>query len=369
MRVPYVDLGAQWRDIRSEVLSKVDDVLESGSYLDHGIINQVEARLAEALGVKFCTTTNSGTDALLLVLYALGIGRGDEVITVPNSFIASVAAIEHVGATTRFVDVGEDHLMNVDMVEELITSKTRAVMAVHLEGKMCDMVRLQEICKRHNLIVIEDAAQAMGSRRDGFAPGSLSEAACFSLHPLKNLNACGDSGFVASNNPRLIERIASLKNHGQIERNLSGEFGFVSRMDSLQAAIVDHRLSSLETVIHTRKLNAEMYVNLLGNSSEVKLPVLHGNSKHTFHLFVVEIPNRNNIQDALAERGVETRVHYPRLISQQPAFVKRYGEQVSETPIALSQSSKILSLPIHQHLSEQQICYTSTELVRALGNS
>ena len=369
MKVPYVDLGSQWLDIRDQVIKMVDSVLASGQYLEHEVVNSLEQSLANTLGVKGCTTTNSGTDALLFALQGLGIGRGDEVITVPNSFIASVAAIEHVGATTRFVDVGEDHLMNVDLVEEAINTKTRAVLPVHLEGKMCDMQRLHEICKRHDIVLIEDAAQAIGSFRDGLAPGVLSDAACFSLHPLKNLNACGDSGFVASNNSHLLERIASLKNHGQIQRNLSNEFGFVSRMDSLQAAIVNNRLTSLRSVIERRRDNAELYLELLGQSPDIKLPVTNSATFHTYHLFVVEIPRRNEIQEELANRGVETRVHYPRLISQQPAFTSRYGDKTLETPIALLQCSRILSLPIHQHLSEQQIRYTSSELVRALGHS
>ena len=191
MKVPYADLGSQWLSIKDRALPKISEVLESGMYLEHPLIETLEERIAKRLGVKYATTVNSGTDALIFSLVALGVKRGDEVITVPNSYIASVAAIEHIGATTVFIDVGSDHLINTELIEDAITPRTKAIMPVHLEGKMANMVAINQIAKKHGLLIIEDAAQAFGSRFLDYQPGNLSDIACFSFHPLKNLNALG----------------------------------------------------------------------------------------------------------------------------------------------------------------------------------
>lgn len=180
-KVPYVDLGKQWLSIKDQALPRISEILESGMYLEHPIVEILESKIATRLGIKFAATLNSGTDALILSLAALGIGRGDEVITVPNSFIASVAAIEHVGAKAIFVDVSDDHLMDVSLIEEKITVRTKAIMPVHLEGKMVNMVAVNEIARKHGILVIEDAAQAFGSKFLDQHPGSLSDVACFSF--------------------------------------------------------------------------------------------------------------------------------------------------------------------------------------------
>ena len=365
MQVPYVDLGAQWEDIRKEVLSEIDAVLKSGQYLDHPIIEKLEERLSVELGIARCVCVNSGTDALLLALHVLGIGKGDEVITVPNSFVASVAAIEHIGATTRFADVGPDHLIDVDSVESMIGPRTAAIMPVHLEGKVCNLTRLRRICDKHGLKLIEDAAQAIGASSDGVVPSQLSDIACFSLHPLKNLNGCGDGGFVSSGDATILNRIKALRNHGQKQRNLTEEFGYVSRMDSLQAAVISYRLTRLHGVIARRRHLADVYRRSLSYSKETQQPILCTNVFHTYHLYVVEVPRRNFVAQVLANAGIETRIHYPRLISEQPAFVAKYGEISSQTPNALKQCKQILSLPIHQHLSDRQVEYVAEVLCTA----
>ncbi len=365
MRVPYVDLGSQWLAIKDRAIAKISEVLESGMYLEHPIVNALEERIAVKLGVKFATSVNSGTDALILTLAALGVSRGDELITVPNSFIASVAAIEHVGATTVFVDVGSDHLINVELIEEAITPRTKAIMPVHLEGKMADMVSINQIAKKHGLLIIEDAAQAFGSKFIKYQPGNLSDAACFSFHPLKNLNAAGDGGLIASNNYDLIEKVNVLKNHGQMARNISHRFGFVSRLDSLQAAILDVKLDDLDSIIARRRLNAKMYeVNL--RNSNIEMPVVAMDVFHSYHLFVIEINNRDQIQKALKNVGIETKIHYPTLITDQFAYTTKYPEKKWHLPLAKTQCQKILSLPIHENLSELQINYITEHLEKLL---
>ena len=361
MKVPYVDLGSQWLSIKDRALPKVSEVLESGMYLEHPLIESLEKRIAKRLGVKYATTVNSGTDALIFSLAALGITRGDEVITVPNSYIASVAAIEHVGATTVFVDVDDDHLINTDLIEDLINPQTKAIMPVHLEGKMADMVTINQIAKKHGLLVIEDAAQAFGSKFLEFQPGNLSDVACFSFHPLKNLNAAGDGGLVATNNHELIEKVNRMKNHGQVSRNISNNFGFVSRLDSIQAAILSIKLDDLDSTIMCRRLFANQYEKNLAKH-KIQNPIFSSEVFHSYHLYVVEIDNRDKVQEALKSVGIETKIHYPTLITEQASYTSRYPEKKWNIPTAQKQKERILSLPIHQNLNASQIDYVSDQL-------
>ena len=362
MKVPYVDLGSQWLSIKDRALPKISEVLESGMYLEHPLIETLEERIAKRLGVKFATTVNSGTDALIFSLVALGVTRGDEVITVPNSYIASVAAIEHIGATTVFIDVGPDHLINTELIEGAITPRTKAIMPVHLEGKMANMVAINQIAKKHGLLVIEDAAQAFGSKFLDYQPGNLSDIACFSFHPLKNLNAAGDGGLIATNNYDLIEKINRMKNHGQISRNISNEFGFVSRLDSIQAAILSIKLDDLDSTINSRRLFAERYQESLTHC-KIQTPIYSLEVFHSYHLYVVEIDNRDKIQDTLKSLGIETKIHYPTLITEQIAYTSRYPEKKWNIPVAKKQKERILSLPIHQNLKSSQIDYVSEQLM------
>jgi len=365
MKVPYVDLGSQWLSIKDRALPKISEVLESGMYLEHPLIESLEVRIAKRLGVKYSTTLNSGTDALIFSLAALGITRDDEVITVPNSYIASVAAIEHIGATAVFVDVGPDHLINSDLIEEAITLKTKAIMPVHLEGKMADMVAINRIAKKHGLLVIEDAAQAFGSKFLDHQPGNLSDVACFSFHPLKNLNAAGDGGLVATNNYELIEKIDMMKNHGQISRNNSGTFGFVSRFDSIQAAILHIKLDDLEATITQRRSFADSYDKSM-KELNIQNPIVRSEAYHSYHLYVIELDNRDKIRKFLSNNEIETKIHYPKLITDQVAYRAKNPNKNWHLPEAVKQSERILSLPIHQNLHISQIDFVSNSLAKCI---
>ena len=365
IKVPYVDLGSQWLAIKDRALPKISEVLESGMYLEHPLIETLEKRIAKRLGVKYATTVNSGTDALIFSLVALGVTRGDEVITVPNSYIASVAAIEHIGATTVFIDVGPDHLINTDLIEGAITPRTKAIMPVHLEGKMANMIAINQIAKKHGLLVIEDAAQAFGSKFLDFQPGNLSDVACVSFHPLKNLNAAGDGGLIATNNSELIEKANRMKNHGQISRNLSNEFGFVSRLDSIQAAILNIKLDDLDSTIAQRRKFANFYDKMM-QEINIQIPIVHFDVYHSYHLYVVEIENRDQIRKFLTNLDIETKIHYPKLITDQIAYRAKNPNKIWHLPEAVKQSKRILSLPIHQNLSENQIDFVSSSLAKCI---
>jgi dTDP-4-amino-4,6-dideoxygalactose transaminase len=361
MEVKYVDLGAQWLGMRNRALPAIEEVLSSGMYLEHPVVEDLESRMATFLGVKRGVSLNSGTDALLMSLFALGIRPGDEIITVPNSFIASVAVIEHVGAKTKFVDVGADHLIDIGSIEAAITSKTRAIMPVHLEGKMADVKKIKEIADKYDLLVIEDAAQAFGSHIFGEMPGKYSDVACFSLHPLKNLNAAGDGGFIATNRDDVADRISALRSHGQIARNVSNEFGFVSRLDSIQAAILNVKMDDLSETINRRRDLARIYDSGFADSS-IQIPVVNEGLFHSYHLYVIEVNERNHVQKELLKVGIETKIHYPLLICDQIAYKNKYASPVGGIDNARKQTSRILSLPIHQNLTDMQVQFVIDKL-------
>jgi len=247
------------------------------------------------------------------------------------------------------------------LIEDAITPRTKAIMPVHLEGKMANMVAINRIAKKHGLLIIEDAAQAFGSRFLDYQPGNLSDIACFSFHPLKNLNAAGDGGLIATNNYDLIEKINIMKNHGQISRNISKEFGFVSRLDSIQAAILSVKLDDLDSTINSRRFFAKQYdENLV--KYDIQTPVVSSEVFHSYHLYVIEIDNRDKVQDALKNVGIETKIHYPTLITDQIAYTSRYPGKNWDLPVARKQKKRILSLPIHQNLNSFQINYVSDQL-------
>ena len=240
--ISYVNLSAQWHDEKDELLPIIESVLEGGHYVGGDAVAQFEGDVAKVCGTSHAVALNSGTDAIVCALAALNIGSGDEVITPPNSFVASTAAIVHVGARPVFVDVLPDQNIDPEQIKSAITDKTRAIMPVHLTGRVANMTDIVRIAELHGLKIIEDAAQAIGSQFARRASGSWGTIGCFSAHPLKNLNACGDSGFLTTDDEAIATRIRRMRNHGLVNRDVVERFGCVSRMDTLQAAILRFRL-------------------------------------------------------------------------------------------------------------------------------
>ena len=361
MQIPFVNLSAQWASERHELLPIIDAALEGGHWVNGSQVEELEEALAGICESQYAVALNSGTDALVFALAALGIGRGDEVITPPNSFIASTAAICHLGAIPVFVDVLPDQTIDPEQVQEAVGPKTRAIMPVHLTGRMCMMSRLNEIAEKDNLWVIEDAAQAIGSRYLGRASGSWGSFGCFSTHPLKNLNAIGDGGFITTQSKDWAEKIRRLRSHGLTDRNTASEFGFVSRMDEVQAATLLYRLTRLTDVVAKRRRNADLYRSML---SDLPIVLPYEDSDHwdTFHTFVVQTRDRDRLQDHLRKQGIGTGIHYPRLISDQPAMSTREHRIVGTLQKAREQSQQILSLPINQTLGEKEIILVAQEI-------
>jgi len=364
-RVPYVSLQTQWKDERPELLPLIEEALASGNYVGGENIERFELAVAKYCGTRFAVALNSGTDALVCALHALGIGKGDEVITTPNSFIASAAAIIHVGARPVFVDVKRDQNIDPDRIEAALTAKTRAIMPVHLTGRVADMDAINDIAVRKHLHVIEDAAQAIGSMWQGQKSGSLGTIGCFSAHPLKNLNACGDAGFITTDDEGLIVKIRQMRNHGMVERNNVETFGMVSRMDELQATILNYRLSRLPRVIEARRKNAALYRSML-NSDRIFAPPEQEKEFSTYHTFVIQVDGRDNLRDELLARGIETAVHYPIPIHLQPAW-QSLPYSLGHFPEAEKQARRILTLPINQYLREEDISYVANSLNTLVG--
>jgi dTDP-4-amino-4,6-dideoxygalactose transaminase len=296
---------------------------------------------------------NSGTDALFLALKVAGIGPGDEVITPPNSFIASTAVIVHLRARPVFVDVLADQNIDPAALERAVTPRTRAIMPVHLTGRVCRMDAILEIAERHGLLVIEDAAQSIGSMFQERKSGSFGDFGCFSAHPLKNLNAMGDAGFVTTNDSAAAARMRRLRTHGMADRETVEEWGFVSRMDLLQAAVLDYRLDKLPDVIAKRRENAALYQSLIKHE-RVFVPPCRQDEFNTFHTFVIQAERRDELQHHLRAIGIKTAIHYPVPIHLQPAAAS-LGYRKGDFPAAERQAERILTLPVNQYMKAEDV--------------
>jgi dTDP-4-amino-4,6-dideoxygalactose transaminase len=347
--IPYVNLGTQYQEEREELLPIIDNLLGKGEYVGGSEIEIFEQQIASLCQVNYAVAFNSGTDALTLALHILGIRRGDEVITPPNSFIASTAVIVHLGAIPKFVDILPNQNIDPEKIEAAITEKTKAIMPVHLTGRICDMDPIIEIAQKYNLKIIEDAAQAIGSIYKGKPSGSFGDVGCFSTHPLKNLNACGDGGLLTTNDNYIYQKAKSLQNHGMSGRDNIVSFGFVSRMDNLQASILNYRIKKLEKVIKKRRDNAKFYfenIKLRG----ISLPLEEKFEFNTYHTFVIQYHKRDKLKQYLSDRGIGSAIHYPIPIHLQPASIN-LGYTLGDLPECEKQSKNILSLPINQNLS------------------
>ena len=355
MKIPYVNLDKQYIFEKSKLLKIIDKTLSTGNYIGGDQIIKFERKVASLCNKKFGIALNSGTDALTLALYCSGVKRGDEVITPSNSFIASTAVIIHLGARPVFVDVKPDQSIDENLIEEKITKKTKVIMPVHLTGRMCNMKKIMQIAKKHKLIVIEDCAQSILSCYDNKPSGSYGEFGCFSTHPLKNLNAMGDGGFLVTNSKQKYDLICNLRTHGMVNRDVVKNFGYVSRMDTLQAAILNFRLQNLKNVIKKRRENVKFYLKNL-NHKNFYFPEEKKEEFNTYHTFVLQFKKRDKLKKFLEKKGVKTSIHYPIPIHLQPAS-KQLLYKKGSLPVTETQAKKILTLPVNQFLKKKEILY------------
>jgi len=332
----------------------VDRILKDCDFVLGEGVKKLEERFAKYCGTRFAVGVNSGTDGLFLAMKVAGVGSGDEVITAPNSFLASASAIAALGAKPVFADVGDDMNMDPAKLRAKITSRTKAIMPVHLTGRAADMDPIMAAAKERGIAVIEDAAQAIGTEYKGKRAGSFGLANAFSLHPLKTLNALGDGGMITTDNENIYSLLLQLRNIGLKDRVRSDVWGFNSRLDTLQAAFVMSKFSKLDGWIAKRRKNADFYRKRL--SDIVICPQEKSYEKHAYHLFVIQAERRDALQDHLTKEGVETKIHYPIPIHLQKC-AEGLGYREGDFPNVERQSRMILSLPIHQYLMQVQLEY------------
>jgi len=357
MKVKYLNLSEQWREEKAKLLPIISRSLDTGHFV--GVkgeeIIKFEKKVSKLLKVKHVISVNSGTDALTLSLYALGIKRGDEIITVANSYLATTGAIVHLGAKPVFVDVLPDQNIDPKKISNKITKKTKAILPVHLTGRSCKMDEIKKISNKFKIPIIEDCAQSFGSKYKNKFCGTWGEAGCFSSHPLKNLSGIGDGGFVVTNNNKIAKFIYQTRNHGLKNRDEMDNFGYNSRMDNVQAAVLNFRLTRLNFIIKKRRENAKFYFKNL-NKKNIFFPKENKNEFNTYHTFVIQANKRNFLKKYLRKHNITTYIHYPIPIHKQKP-VRKLKLDIRNLKNTDIQSKKILSLPVHHNLKKSQLKY------------
>lgn len=356
MDIPLVDLKAQYNSIRAEVDTAIQRVLDNTSFILGSEVSGFEEVFAAYVNARGAVGVASGTSALALALIACGIGKDDEVITVAHTFTATAEAIMHVGARPVFVDIDRESFgMDVALVEAAITPRTRALLPVHLYGHPAEMDSLLDIAERHDLYLIEDAAQAHGAEYKDRRCGSMGHLACFSFYPGKNLGAYGDAGIVTGNDERLLARVRLLRDHGRTGKYVHEEIGWGERIDALQAAILRVKLPHLEDWTEARRAHAKQYDELL-DKLDLERPKAGAHVRHVYHLYVVRTPQRDGLIAHLKQRGVNAGIHYPIPLHRQPAYMKLGYDHV-RLPVTEQIADEIVSLPIYPEMTGEQIRY------------
>lgn len=359
MKVPLLDLKPQYAQIKDQVLPEIMDTIENQAFILGPKVTKLEEKMAAYIGTNHTIGCSSGTDALILALMAADVGCGDEVITTPYTFFATAGAIHRVGAKAVFVDIEPDsYLMNVKLIEAAITPKTKAIMPVHLFGQCVDMDPLMEIAKKHNLKVIEDAAQAIGSGYKGKNAGQIGDIGCFSFFPSKNLGCFGDGGLVSTDSKELYDRIIGLRVHGGIVQYHHQEVGLNARLDALQAAVVMVKLPYLAGWTEGRRKNAALYNELFKDNEKVVRPVELPERFHIYNQYVIRVENRDALKNYLTEKEIGCSIYYPLSLHQQKCFAHlnyKAGDFIESEKAANS----TLALPIYPELTEEQIKFVA----------
>ena len=359
MKVKFVDLHAMHAPLMDEFRQVFERVLENSSFILGAEVSRFEEAFAKYVGAEHCIAVTNGTVALELALLAMGVGPGDEVITVPNTFIATAEAVSAVGARPVFVDVDPvSYNMDPTLVERAITPRTRVLLPVHLYGQTADMDSLLEIAARHGLKVLEDACQAHGAEYNGKKAGSMGAAGCFSFYPGKNLGALGEGGAVVTSDSELAARMKLLRDHGSLRKYEHSVAGYNFRLEGLQGGFLAVKLPHLDTWNDRRRLAARLYENLLGGNgiiTPVEMPYAH----HVFHLYVIQADDREQLRKDLNAAGVETGLHYPGPLHLQEAY-KSLGYNKGDFPVCERLADRILSLPMFPDISREQVEYVAS---------
>jgi dTDP-4-amino-4,6-dideoxygalactose transaminase len=362
MNVPFVNLGLQNRIIKDELLDIVSGLLDSGQFILGEDLVKFENTFANLCGTKYALGVANGTDALFLSMKVMGIQQGDEVITAPNSYLASASSIFLAGATPVFADVREDFNIDPEQIRKAITSRTKAIIPVHLTGRPADLDAILTIAKENHLAVFEDCAQAVCAEYKGKPVGSFGNTGCFSLHPLKNLSACGDGGVITTNNEDLYQKLLKARNHGLRNRDECEFWSYNSRLDNLHAAMLNVKLNKLDEWTDRRREIAAYYYDRLSGLDMV-IPKDKSTEKAVYHTFIIQTNRRDKLKNFLSEKGIDTKIHYPIPIHLQDA-AKYLGYKKGDFPVTENQTETILSLPVFPELSDEQIEYVADTINR-----
>ncbi|WP_455376998.1 DegT/DnrJ/EryC1/StrS family aminotransferase [Petrachloros mirabilis] len=355
MPIPFLDLKAHHQAIRGEIDSAIGEVIDAGAFAGGPFVERFEKEFAEFCGASHAVGVGSGTDALWFVLLGLGIGPGDEVITVPMTFMATTEAISFCGATPVLVDIEpKTYTMDPAKLERAITPRTKAIIPVHLYGQMADMDPILDLAKRHRLHIIEDACQAHGAEYKRRKAGSMGVAGCFSFYPGKNLGAFGEAGAVVTSDESLMKTMQMLRDHGQERKYHHALIGWNGRMDGIQGAVLRVKLKRLAEANRARRAHARLYNELLVATPNVTLPSEAKDRTHVYHVFAVRVPDRDRVMKSLSDRGVGCGVHYPIPIHLQPAY-ESLGYKLGDFPVAEQCANEFLSLPMFPEMTDVQV--------------
>jgi dTDP-4-amino-4,6-dideoxygalactose transaminase len=368
MLVPHFDLKKQFSSLRDEIREALDRVCSSTSFILGEEVSEFEKEFAAFCEVKYCVALNSGTSALHLALLALGVKPGDEVITTPNTFIATAEAICYAGAKPVFVDI-DPKTANLDpaLIELVVTDRTKAILPVHLYGRPADMEPILETARKRSLAVIEDACQAHGARYRGRRVGGIGHAAAFSFYPTKNLSAYGEGGALTTDDPAIAALVRALRNHGQSGSYTHARIGYNYRMEGFQGAVLRVKLKRLEQWNGRRKEIAALYRSVL-QGAKVEIPPDDPRDERVYHLFVVYVERRDAVRAALEARGVHTAIYYPRPVHLQPAFAA-LGFGPGSFPQAERACARALSMPLFPEMSDEQVRYAAEQLAAVVGSA
>jgi dTDP-4-amino-4,6-dideoxygalactose transaminase len=360
MQVPFVDLKAQYQSIKTEVNQAVLNVLENCNFILGREVEEFEKNFAQFVGAQYAIGVSTGLDALRLALEALNIGSGDEVIIPANTFIATALSVSAVNARPVLVDIDPlTYNIAPNLIEAVITPKTKAIMPVHLYGQACDMTAIMEIAKHYNLKVIEDACQSHGSHYKNGCTGTFGEIGCFSMYPGKNLGAYGDAGLIVTSDKELADKMSRLRNYGQKQKYYHSEKGLNNRLDTLQAAVLSVKLKYLADWNAKRAHNASLYKQSLLGIEQIHAPEIATDRDHIFHLYVIQVKERERLQKFLSEKGITTIIHYPVPIHLQEAY-SDLGYRLGDFPVTEKFANEIVSLPMYPELQPEQIKYVSS---------
>ncbi len=355
LKVPYAYLAQQFAN-PAPILSAIRDLVATGDFTLGAALAEFEAAFAQLVGARFAIGVNSGTDALKLSMIAAGVRYGDEVITAANTFIATVGAISEIGARPVFVDVDDSFCLDVNLLERAITPRTKAIIPVHLTGNVADIERVMFVARQRNIPVVEDACQAICSRRGQKTAGTWGLTGTYSLHPLKFLNIWGDGGVIVTDDEGVDRQLRLLRNHGLADRDNVVMMGYNSRLDTIQAVVAKHLLKDVTSIIERRNANADVYDAALALMPGIKIPSRDPGVTHTFVTYQVLAENRNALVAHCRARGVDVKIHYPVPVYRQPAL-QSLGYLPGTFPVTDRHASQTISLPVHQYLERAQLDY------------